>query len=201
MSDTAQEVAPKRPGVRRSERAHKAIIEATGRLLREIGYHDLTIESIASAAGVGKATIYRWWPSKAAVVLDTLIAALPEPRPTGDLPVRDGLYDSMTRRKHRLIVDGTALTALMADLWHGSPELLQKLRVEWLAPSQQEMREYLERGIADGTLDPRADVDLILDIFSGAQILRSLMTGRQFDPGVARRLVDSMLAAPPLRDA
>lgn len=57
-------------GRRRSERSHEAIIAATQELLVERSYPEVTIEGIAARAGVGKQTIYRWWPSKAALVLE-----------------------------------------------------------------------------------------------------------------------------------
>src|SRR4051812_8481063 len=75
---------------RRSERSRQAILTAAVELVGEVGYARLTIEAIAARAGVGKQTIYRWWPSKGAVVLDAFVAlggssepaALPD---TGDL--------------------------------------------------------------------------------------------------------------------
>jgi AcrR family transcriptional regulator len=63
---------------RRSERSRRAILTAAADLVHEIGYRKLTIEAIAARAGVGKQTIYRWWPSKGAVVLDGLLAAANE---------------------------------------------------------------------------------------------------------------------------
>jgi AcrR family transcriptional regulator len=76
---------------RRSERARRAIHAATRELVCERGFANVTVESIATRAGVGKQTIYRWWPSKCAVVLDVLVAdnmhdGEPPPIPdTGDL--------------------------------------------------------------------------------------------------------------------
>ncbi|MFI9200642.1 TetR/AcrR family transcriptional regulator [Streptomyces sp. NPDC053048] len=67
---------------RRSERSRRAIFDAALELVGEVGYDKLTIEGIASRAGVGKQTIYRWWPSKAAVLLDAFIAD------AGDEPIR-----------------------------------------------------------------------------------------------------------------
>src|SRR5579859_2496133 len=59
-------------GRRRSENSHRAILQATMEVLEETGYRAMTIEAIAERAGVGKKTIYRWWPSKAAVALEAL---------------------------------------------------------------------------------------------------------------------------------
>ena len=59
---------------RRSRRARDAIHTAARELVCELGYSRVTMEAIASRAGVGKQTIYRWWPSKAAIVLDVLVA-------------------------------------------------------------------------------------------------------------------------------
>src|SRR6516225_1078622 len=58
------------PGRPRSEHARQAILRSTMNLLQRTGFDDLTIEAIAADAGVGKATVYRWWPSKGALVVD-----------------------------------------------------------------------------------------------------------------------------------
>ncbi|MDR7309474.1 AcrR family transcriptional regulator [Nocardioides luteus] len=63
----------RRRGAVRSEEARTAVLAATGRLFATEGYDHLTIEGIAAEAGVSKQTIYRWWPSKSAVVADALI--------------------------------------------------------------------------------------------------------------------------------
>src|SRR5690606_9126745 len=79
-----------RRGATRSQAARAAILAATSSLIERLGYDRVTIEGIASAAGVGKQTIYRWWPSKSAVVAECLLegALLPEtyaPPDTGDI--------------------------------------------------------------------------------------------------------------------
>src|ERR671914_2594511 len=90
MTATSQESAR---GRRRSERAHAAIVAATQELLVERGYRNLTIEGVAARAGVGKQTIYRWWPSRAALVLEAYLAGSdaispPPPRATVEEDVR-----------------------------------------------------------------------------------------------------------------
>src|ERR1700690_2090014 len=78
MSKTALEsVSPARsPGRPRSEEARKAILESTLDLLKKSGFSDLSIESIAAHAGVGKATLYRWWPNKDALEIDAFVSAV-----------------------------------------------------------------------------------------------------------------------------
>ena len=67
----AQKTAP--DSTRRSERSRRAIYDAALALVGEVGYGKMTIEAIAARAGVGKQTIYRWWPSKSAVLLDAFL--------------------------------------------------------------------------------------------------------------------------------
>ena len=69
-------ISPRRPGRPRSEASRQAILDATKRLLDTETVRDLSIERIAKEAGVGKTTIYRWWPSKAAVVIDAFFEAV-----------------------------------------------------------------------------------------------------------------------------
>src|ERR1700722_17135744 len=67
-------IAARSPGRPRSEEARRAILLSTLSLLKEAGFADLSIESIAAHAGVGKATVYRWWPSKASLVMDAFVS-------------------------------------------------------------------------------------------------------------------------------
>ncbi|TKA00855.1 helix-turn-helix transcriptional regulator, partial [Actinacidiphila oryziradicis] len=75
------------PSRRRSQQSHQAVLQATVALLNEVGYRRLSFEGVARRAGVGKATIYRWWPNKAALVIEALNGEVPlRPLPdTGDL--------------------------------------------------------------------------------------------------------------------
>ena len=84
--DSPAAVAPKgRAPHRRNEQARVAVLHAADDLLAERGFAGVTIEGIATRAGVAKQTIYRWWPSKVEVLLDTLIEDSQEkPGPAGD---------------------------------------------------------------------------------------------------------------------
>ena len=82
----------------RSEASRSAILEATIELLNETTVQKLSIEAIAKRAGVGKTTIYRWWPSKAAVVIDAFMEhhLVKTPVPEG-VSVRDALTTTCGR--------------------------------------------------------------------------------------------------------
>src|SRR5919204_4956149 len=73
-----------RPGRKRSEESRQAILAAAAELTSEVGYAGLTIEGIAARSGTGKQTVYRWWPSKADVLLEALAT-----RADLDVPVSD----------------------------------------------------------------------------------------------------------------
>ena len=70
-----QAAAKRSPGRPRSEQARRAILRSTLRLLKHTGFSDLTIEAIAADAEVGKATVYRWWPNKGALVVDAFASS------------------------------------------------------------------------------------------------------------------------------
>jgi AcrR family transcriptional regulator len=89
-------VPPGRPGRKRSAESRAAILAATMALIREVGYAQLTIEGIAARAGVGKQTIYRWWPSKHAVVIDALLQ-----HSTRQTPFRD-TGDALADLRHHM---------------------------------------------------------------------------------------------------
>src|SRR5579864_8384076 len=85
MSSAAQKRSPESnnggkrlPGRPRSEQARQAILRSTSRLLQHTGFAELSIEAIAAHAGVGKATVYRWWPDKGALVVDAFASSAEE---------------------------------------------------------------------------------------------------------------------------
>src|SRR5258707_13873882 len=64
-------------GRRRSEASRKAILDATYELLKAIGFHQMSIEGVASRAGAGEATIYRWWSSNGVLAVEPFMEAGP----------------------------------------------------------------------------------------------------------------------------
>ena len=106
---------------RRRSSSHRAILAATRELIAQQGYGRLTIEGIAARAGVGKQTIYRWWPSKGAVAIEAL---LDEVQPDIEFPSTGDFradLEAVLGSVARLLADprtGPPLTALLAETQH-----------------------------------------------------------------------------------
>jgi AcrR family transcriptional regulator len=148
---------------RRSERSRRAILTAATDLVHEVGYRKLTIEAIAARAGVGKQTIYRWWPSKGAVVLDGFLAAVNENPDdlslpdTGDVAADlRGVVRAIVAELADPTLSGTT-RALMTEM-QDDPEFADMVRERLLAPQLDAIADRLRTAQQAGQL--RADLDL-----------------------------------------
>jgi AcrR family transcriptional regulator len=132
---------------RRNQRARQAVLAATADLVGEVGYSKLTVEAIAARAGVGKQTIYRWWPDKGAVLLDAYLALVGADQDltvpdSGDLAADlrqvlgsmvDALADPVFERRYR------ALLAAIQDDPELAAALRERLLKPWLAATAQRL--------------------------------------------------------------
>lgn len=176
---------------RRDENARLAVLHAADDLLVERGFGGVTIEGIAARAGVAKQTIYRWWPSKVDVLLDTLVDDA-----SRQLVVPDtGSAIDDTRRYLRVLARfltrepaGKVLLALLGEAQHDA-EMAGVFHHRYLDPQREREREMLKRGIAAGQLPAALDVDAALDALSGPIVYRAL-TGAP----IPRSFVDGLVA-------
>lgn len=199
------EPAPRRApdADRRSDRARRAVLEAAWELLDERGYRALTVEGLATRACVGKATIYRWWPNKAAVVLDAL---LERAAPELIYPDTGSVRGDLVARLERLRIDlgetrvGRTMAGLIAESQH-DPDVAEAFRERWLTPRREVAKEVLERAVARGELRPDIDENLLLDALFGPVYYRLLAGHQPLDEVFVRGLVDAVCAgfAPPTR--
>ena len=184
---------------RRSDRARRAILAATRDLVAEVGYSRLSIEGIASAAGVGKQTIYRWWRSKAEVLFDAIldvnsepdgVVALPD---TGDLEadlrtVLRGavaeLDDPATDRLQR------AVTAEIQSDHALAEELVRRLLGPQLTATAVRLRSAIDTGQIDRTVDPSLATELLF----GPIFHRWLLRTAELDDAFADGLLDLVLS-------
>lgn len=161
----------------RSQQAHDAILKATAELMREVGYANLSIEGIAVRAGVGKQTIYRWWPSRGAVAVDALLSEFIPPArwvDTGDF--RADLTAQLRRVIATLVNPGFGphWAALFGAALH-DPAIDADLRERVMGPSRAGHRELMTRAQATGDVRADIDIDLAIDIAYGVIWMRLLV--------------------------
>jgi len=183
----------KAPGRPRSEECHKAILDAATQLLDTEDYHKITIERIASLAKVGKPTIYRWWPSKADVILEAYreegLRRVPAVPVSAD--ALTDLEDFMKRllRAHRNRTQGRGLRALIAES-QVDEAFRSKFFDVFLTMRRGLMREIIEHGIETGRFRNDLDVNVVLDLMFGAFWYRLLSgTEAPLDDAFAEQVV------------
>ena len=183
--------APRRPhtGRRRNDAARDAILDAAFRLLSDPGTDGLTIEAIAAEAGVGRQTIYRWWPSKGAVLADALIrharVVVPE-RDTGTFA--GDLAAFLTDSFAGLAEQGYAARLRQIVAAAQQDEHVASLLADFTAVRRAALRALLERGRDAGELARDADLDMLVDMAYGVLYYRLLVGHAPLDEKAARAL-------------
>ncbi len=162
----------------RSEEAKKAILDTTYELLLEHGFANLTIEGVAKRAGVSKVTIYKWWKTKGALVLDSFFEAtetiLPVPN-TGS--IRDDLFQQVNNLSEFInSTKGKVIAEFIAEGQY-EEEFAAEYRTRYFIPRRLISREIFERGIQRGEIDEDIDIELYLDLIFAPVFYRLLITG------------------------
>ncbi|HEY1573025.1 MAG TPA: TetR/AcrR family transcriptional regulator [Pseudonocardiaceae bacterium] len=180
----------------RSERARLAILAAAGELMLAGGINAASMEAIAERAGVSKATIYKWWPSRGAVALDGFLAqaqdtiAVPE-----GLSTREALHFQVLAliRLFRDTPSGPLMRALVSQA-ECDPEIARAVRERWLAPRRAVAMEIIRAGVVAGEFRPDLDPAAVSDQLF-APIYHRLIFGHEpLDDELADRLVDQAVA-------
>ncbi len=189
------------PGRPRSEQARLAILRTTLKVLSETGFSDLTIEEVAERAAVGKATVYRWWPNKAALIADAFASSTVDRL---HFPDTGSLDIDMSRQMRQLIKvfsspRGRIVAAILAA-GQSDKSLIAAFRERFLIPRRREAYATLHRGILRGELRRDVDPDLILDSLYGPIYMRFLIQHDRLSPDFVDRLCRLVLGgARPLR--
>lgn len=196
MSDmTSTADAPRSPGRPRSVRADEAIIEATLDLLAEGSTIEaLSIEAIAARAGVGKATIYRRWSGKDALLMDALrrLKGVP-PQPAGH-SVRDDLVLLVGAVGHNVDPRAARIMQCLVPEVNRSPDHFQ-LYQNIIEPRRKLMREVLRRGVDSGELRADLDIELAMALLSGPMLIQRVLRWHpELDERILpERVVDGVL--------
>jgi AcrR family transcriptional regulator len=194
-------VTKKPDAARRSERSRQAILAATRELIVELGYAKVSIDAIAARAGVGKQTIYRWWPAKGAVVFDSVlelsadpsgeVAALPD---TGDLEADLRVVMRATVAEFADPVFEAPIRALNTEIAN-DPDLAALYRERLAAPVDEAKKARLRSAQRAGQLAADADLDLVLEVLYAPLYQRWLLRTGPLTESYADALVAAALRA------
>jgi AcrR family transcriptional regulator len=193
--DQVTDRTERRPrGRPRSETARQAIVTAAGELVLE-GGAGVTMEGIAARAGVSKATVYKWWPSRQAVLLEGLLEIT---RDTMELPA-DGDLETMLRlhvgRLVTLLRDGPAgpLLAALAGQGQSDAATARALLDQWIRPRRAVTEAVMVAAIARGELRADTDVAVALDQLYAPVYYRLIFGHEALDDDLAPRVVTQLL--------
>ncbi len=194
MDGEARADTPRR-GRPRSEKARHAILDAAAELLLRRGLGAVSMDAVAERAGVSKATIYRWWPSKEMLALDALLdwaAATAPPRDTGSLR---GDVLALLRpwvREIRRQPFGRVIAAFLSEA-QSDPKFADAYRTRYVEPRRDAMRAVFARAAERGEVPADLDVEVALDLIYGAVYHRLLHGHAELTDRFARDVVELAL--------
>ena len=179
----------------RNAAVDRVVLETVLRLVTEgVTFAELSMVRIAREAGVGKATVYRRWPSKETLLRDVVaLFDVPLAEPTGDT-LRENLIavlDSVRRHSHAM--RESALIRNLRNQIHGSPDLWHHYYQTIIVARRGVIARALGRGVESGEIRPElgADLDLLVDIVAGPLLTRTIQCpGDSVDEDFPERLVD-----------
>ncbi|WP_406424129.1 TetR/AcrR family transcriptional regulator [Streptomyces sp. NBC_00873] len=169
------------------------MLRATKALLSEVGYQRLSFEGVARRAGVSKATIYRWWPNKAALVIEALSGDVPLPaiHETGDLEADLRTAVRLTIELVSAMPTCLILPALLADVIEDPTGT--GAFAELIEPRRASVVEMLERARLEGRLQPDTDTSLMVDIYSGTIVYLAAVSREPPGEAVTDQIVSLLL--------
>ncbi|HQZ36716.1 MAG TPA: TetR/AcrR family transcriptional regulator [Ilumatobacteraceae bacterium] len=190
-----------RRGRPRNEACTGEILEATLHLVAEVGIAGLTMDAVAAHAGVGKATIYRRWTSKEALMLDAWMVCVRKPSEPdtgtlqGDLEALMGGIDSPLTDSELQRVFPQMIAAAKVN-----PEVAEAY-AEYVEHRRAPLRAVLLRGVERGEIDPSADLDVVQDLLVAPIMYRWIVTDAPIDEAVIKQIIATVTAGIAVRSA
>ncbi|MBA9084041.1 AcrR family transcriptional regulator [Fontibacillus solani] len=174
----------------RSTETQQSILSAAYELLLQEGFAAITIEKMAERAKVSKATIYKWWPNKAAVVMDGFMSAASERLP---VPDTGSVFDDITIHAVNLTRfltsrEGHIITQLLGE-GQFDEALAESYRIRYFQPRRLEARKLIEQGVHRGELQENLDIEICIDLIYGPIFYRLLVTGAELNDAYVQQLV------------
>ncbi|MFN3701038.1 MAG: TetR/AcrR family transcriptional regulator [Alphaproteobacteria bacterium] len=180
VDDSAQSAQKK--GRPRSEKSRKSILKATNALLLYTSVQDLSIEAIAKKAKVGKTTIYRWWPNKAAIVMDALMS---QPGLQKPLSTPSNNAEAIRMQLDKLIhllnsKNGEVIAQLFSEA-QADPKAKEIFEQNFLAPLIDAVEYSVVQGQQNGEFRKALDPKIVVDILCGPVFFRLMSHGQDLD--------------------
>lgn len=191
--ENTQNERPKKSGRPRSESSKKAILEATRRLLTHTSVQKLSIEAIAKKAGVGKTTIYRWWPNKTSVVVDSIFSQpafhniLPTPN-----SATDGIRAQVERLSRQLSGKNGRIVAEILGEAQAEPDALRIFIETFLQDRYNSLSSLIEAGKQNGEFAVDLDTEAAIDVIMGPIFFR-LISGQAIDETTTHQITQLLL--------
>ena len=191
---TTEMPRPSRGGRPRDPSRDGVIRAAILRLLAEVGYGALTMDAVASEAGVGKATIYRRWRTKQDLVVDTISELNRAEATSPDTGSLEGDLRQMLRSLVTVITGptGAATLSLLSTVPH-QPALAEAFRNGPLAVWRQSFEEIWSRAEQRGEVQPGVAGSVVAETTSALLVQRWLLTGRPVDEAYADEVLDTVV--------
>ncbi|MBH0333438.1 TetR family transcriptional regulator [Brevibacillus brevis] len=174
----------------RNVETHKSILFSSYELLLEDGFKAVTVDKIAERAKVSKATIYKWWPNKAAVIMEGFLYAATERLPVPDTgsTFQDICIHATSLTRFLTSREGNIIKELIGE-GQLDPNLALEYRERFFQPRRMQAKELFEKGIQRGDLKENLDVELCIDLVYGPIFYRLLVTGDELNDSYMLDLV------------
>lgn len=201
MSKLQKPASQRSRGRPRDQVARQRILKAALELMEEATLAQVTVEAIAERAGAGKATLYRWWPNKAAIVIEAFREAVtPELPFPNTASLRDDLQAQARNFAGVLSSSKGKMLKSFIVAARSDPDVAAAFRSIWSAPRRKEAKKMLRRKQAHGQLRKDVDLDLALDALYGPLYYRFLVKNEPPARKYAEALADLVLIALVARD-
>ncbi len=188
------ESATRTSGRPRSEASRQVVLDAAYDILAEKGIAAFSIDAVATRAGVARTTIYRWWPNKGQLAIESFLEAV---KPQQSFTKTESAAADIRAMLHSntLMLSGPGGRIVASILAEGQrdPTVARQFLESYATPLREEGRALIQAGIDRGEFRSDLNRDRLLDCAIGAVYLR-LMLGQRLDRGWVNEIIDSLLA-------
>lgn len=185
-----QDTVVRTNGRPRSEKSMQAILDTTNKMLLMTSVRDISIESVAKKAGVGKTTIYRWWPNKVALILDAISAPMNSlPAPVSGGSPKDLLEKQLERFSRICRGRGGKIIAEVYAESQGNPDTQALFFEKFMVHHEEVLASILEQGKASGDFRQNMDTGLAVDMIYGSFFYHLMSNPNPLDQNFANSVI------------